>query len=279
MVPLWVYRSPEVTPTILSLYVALSMYGWDAGRSMSALIEATGIGKSTVYAGVQVLIKVGAVVKQPNGRLFVPKARGELPDSSVLEKRRSKGVRTAPRSPSPSDSGTLENRAPDSGTLERDSTTMENPSGTLERASLIDLKRSRNSEGDFDRFWNVYPLHLDRKIAETAWAKATKRPEADPELLISAALTYANDPNRDDAYTKRASTWLNGECWANDPLPPKASNGNGARAEPKGFDAIRRAAARRGLLPQPTGGNDDRFGSAVPAESRELRMAAGGADG
>lgn len=78
MVPLWVYQAPGVTPTILSMYVALAMYGWDAGKSTVALIEATGIRKSAVYAGIQVLIGVGALVREPDGSLSCPSDWTEL---------------------------------------------------------------------------------------------------------------------------------------------------------------------------------------------------------
>lgn len=228
MVPLWVYQAPGVTPTILSMYVALAMYGWDAGKSTAALIEATGIRKSAVYAGIQVLIGVGALVKQDNGRLFVPKVKGERPDSTVTEKGRSRRVPKAPVSTTTEDSATVENPPADSASMETGSVSVENPSATVERASLIDKNRLSISDSPFERFWSAYPLHLDRKIAESAWTKALRKPNLDPEVLIAAASAYAADPNREDGFTKHATTWLNGECWTNGPLPPRLpTNGNG----------------------------------------------------
>lgn len=84
----------------------------------------------------------------------------------------------------------------------------------------------------FDRFWSAYPLRQDRKTAEDAWNRALKRSSADPEALIEAAQAYADDPNREDGYTKRATTWLNGECWTNGPLPARLINGNGNGKHP-----------------------------------------------
>jgi hypothetical protein len=93
---------------------------------------------------------------------------------------------------------------------------------------------SKNQLSDFDRFWAAYPLRLDRKNAEKAWAKALGKLNVDPEILIAAAAAYRDDPNRDDGFTKHPPTWLNGECWTNGPLPPRLpTNSNGHRSNGK----------------------------------------------
>lgn len=75
-------------------------------------------------------------------------------------------------------------------------------------------------ESAFASFWHVYPRHTDKGSARRAWTAAVKK--ATPSVIIEGATRYANDPNRDEAYTKHASTWLNAEAWDNPPLPPRA---------------------------------------------------------
>jgi Helix-turn-helix domain len=76
---------------------------------------------------------------------------------------------------------------------------------------------SHPNSARFDEFWDVYPIHRDRKAARVAWDKAIKR--ADPDTIIAGAMRYRDDPNRDPAKTKYAQGWLNGDRWQDDPLP------------------------------------------------------------
>lgn len=71
----------------------------------------------------------------------------------------------------------------------------------------------------FDNFWSIYPRKAGRAPAVKAWEKAIRK--ADPDTIIVGALLYLNDPNREDAYTAHASTWLNQERWNDDPLPAR----------------------------------------------------------
>lgn len=82
--------------------------------------------------------------------------------------------------------------------------------------SLV-LKNNENEK--FDEFWKAYPKKADKAAARKAWAKAVRT--VDPDILTEAAMRYRNDPNRDDAYTKNAATWLNAGSWENDPLPAR----------------------------------------------------------
>lgn len=71
----------------------------------------------------------------------------------------------------------------------------------------------------FEDFWNVVPRKVSRGVARKAWDTAITK--ADPAVIIEAMISYRNDPNREDAFTKHPSTWLNQECWEDDPLPPR----------------------------------------------------------
>ena len=79
----------------------------------------------------------------------------------------------------------------------------------------------------FDEFWSVYPRKTAKGQARKAWPAAVRK--ANPEVIIKGAMRYRDDPNRTDRFTKHPATWLNGECWADEPLPVmvEQQNGNG----------------------------------------------------
>lgn len=70
---------------------------------------------------------------------------------------------------------------------------------------------------DFEKFWNVYPIKVGKGAAKKAFEKAIRM--ASVEDIIKGATRYKLDPNRVDAYTAHASTWLNAQRWLDDPLP------------------------------------------------------------
>jgi hypothetical protein len=76
----------------------------------------------------------------------------------------------------------------------------------------------------FADFYRVYPRKAEPRRAEAEWEKALNR-GVTPEQMIAGAERYRDDPNRDPAFTKHASTWLHGDCWADEALP---SRGNGS---------------------------------------------------
>jgi hypothetical protein len=86
-------------------------------------------------------------------------------------------------------------------------------------------KKKIDIEGDFDAFWSAYPKKDDKPLARRSYEKALGRATAD--VILAGAERYRDDPNRDPAYTKNPSTWLNADAWENGPLPaPKAKKAN-----------------------------------------------------
>lgn len=98
-------------------------------------------------------------------------------------------------------------------------------SETSDNNSGEDAKPKRKRRGysdEFEQFWKIYPRTRDGKFeASKAFAKALT--VTDLETILDGAYRYANDPNRSDAYTKMASTWLNKRCWDDGPLPARGS--------------------------------------------------------
>ena len=71
----------------------------------------------------------------------------------------------------------------------------------------------------FDEFWKIYPLKVGKGAALKAFSKAVRTTEA--EIIIKGATRYKLDPNRSQAYTAHASTWLNAQRWLDEALPPR----------------------------------------------------------
>lgn len=71
----------------------------------------------------------------------------------------------------------------------------------------------------FEQWYALYPRKASKAEARRAFAKAVTKAPLD--TLCAAAVRYRDDPNREPAFTKLPGTWLNGECWSDEPLPPR----------------------------------------------------------
>lgn len=71
----------------------------------------------------------------------------------------------------------------------------------------------------FADFWNVYPLKVGKGAAQKAFEKAIRTTDAD--IIIKGAQRYKSDPNRVQAYTAHAATWLNAQRWLDEALPQR----------------------------------------------------------
>lgn len=92
--------------------------------------------------------------------------------------------------------------------------TRPDPSLPIEIAEDVKVAPSTTDNDGFDEFWTEYPKKSSKGQARTAFAKARKAVSL--ETLVEGAKAYREMPGRDDKYTKNASTWLNGECWADE---------------------------------------------------------------
>lgn len=80
----------------------------------------------------------------------------------------------------------------------------------------------------FEEFWKPYPLKDDKRKALEVWRRVVR--EVPNDVLIDGAERYRDDPNRDDAFTKLPTTWLNAGAWENGPLRPRPGNSNRPQA-------------------------------------------------
>lgn len=111
------------------------------------------------------------------------------------------------------------------------------PSPSPSPISLLHAPRKTSASNaaysdDFESFWATYPRREAKRQAWKAWQGALRRASA--ERITTGAARYRDDLNREDEYTKHASTWLNADGWDDDPLPQR--NGTSAKRE-NSFDA------------------------------------------
>jgi hypothetical protein len=82
---------------------------------------------------------------------------------------------------------------------------------------------------DFESVYALYPIKAEKKTSAKAFEKALK--EISLEEMKEAVIRYRDDPNREVAFTKKFSTWLNGGCWDDGPLPNRRPQGRATRAD------------------------------------------------
>ena len=70
----------------------------------------------------------------------------------------------------------------------------------------------------FKAWWVVYPRHVARKAALTAFTNAVRDKRATIEQLIDGARAYAGErAGKDPTKTAHGATWLNGDRWQDEP--------------------------------------------------------------
>lgn len=82
---------------------------------------------------------------------------------------------------------------------------------------------SVDKDPDFRRFWEAYPRKEGKGHAKRAWIRATRK--ASGQQIVCGAEKYRDDPNREKPFTRLPATWLNGECWDDEPLPKREGQG------------------------------------------------------
>lgn len=82
-------------------------------------------------------------------------------------------------------------------------------------------KRTKANEEDpaFAEWYAAYPVHKARGAAVKAYAKALDKPGVTPEVLLDAAKRYRDEPQVKRGYGKHPATWLNNDCWLDEPTP------------------------------------------------------------
>jgi hypothetical protein len=127
-------------------------------------------------------------------------------------------------------------------------------------SALVAPSPSRGAPPGFEEFWQAYPKKEGRKAALTAYAMALQKEDVTPELLARKAAQYAEAKvGHDPKWTKMPRTWLDDECWLEDPQPPKPKAAKGkpkrgtakttGEAKAKAKNTQRRHSAKRRWTP------------------------------
>lgn len=93
----------------------------------------------------------------------------------------------------------------------------------------------------FEEFWAAYPKKRDKAEAHRKWQIARRKVSQD--CLISAAVAYRDDPQRDPNFTKDPPTWLHRGSWENQPEPAHRPSPNGKPTPGQNGAAARNAGA------------------------------------
>lgn len=83
---------------------------------------------------------------------------------------------------------------------------------------------------DFEAWWLQYPRKRSKGAARKAYDKARKSATAE-ELEIGAMRYAAVRSDQDPTYTMHGATWLNKQCWLDEPEPARANFGASPRSQ------------------------------------------------
>jgi hypothetical protein len=169
-----------------------------------------------VYCAIEVLERAGWIEVDHTGggrhrkndcRLVIPKTLNTASGFSSKETLNT-GSGFSPRNPEQNDTETLN-------------------AGSGVKRKEKSVKGSINGPtSGFEDFWRAYPLHKAKAAAEKAYQKIIRTKRATPEQIVEGALRYADERRgQDPQYTKHAATWLNAECWNDEPAAAAASLG------------------------------------------------------
>jgi len=89
----------------------------------------------------------------------------------------------------------------------------QNPVVTNKEEKRREEKKEENIKEKFDEWWAFYPRKLNKKKAETSYKTAIKK--ASSEELLEALKSQLCTFSPDLEFVPHATTWLNGERWAN----------------------------------------------------------------
>ena len=86
----------------------------------------------------------------------------------------------------------------------------------------------RGSVFPFEEFWRIYDKKLERARCLRKYAAI---PERDRGLIRQKLPAYV-EATPDPQYRKNPLSWLNGQCWLDEMVPPPCRAGRGSAASP-----------------------------------------------
>jgi hypothetical protein len=72
----------------------------------------------------------------------------------------------------------------------------------------------------FEEWWRQYPRRVAKGAARKAFKRTLAKKIASFDQLLNGAMRYAAERHGEDPqFTKHPASWLNGECWLDEPKP------------------------------------------------------------
>lgn len=202
ILPVWVLRHAQMTPTILVVYLALaerSLIDRKPPKGVGWVMAASGLGRSAVYGALSTLREMGAVVDDDTETVFLPTDEP-------------------------------------SATVDYSSAHMDDSSAHADRASTTDTRDEPRSSPDgdtdgetFGYFWNEWPARNGKKLGRSKAFTIWKRLSLDDRRAAwRGARNYSTASNSGLAGAKDAFRWLRDrewDDWQEPAVPTRARNG------------------------------------------------------
>jgi biotin operon repressor len=206
IMPEWVIEL-DISHTAFRLYAVLARYAdnvtHQAFPSLDTLANRLGCGEKTVRRAIEDLVEHGAIKKHSRGR-YQSSLYTVMTTPPKGSKMSHEGSKMSHEGSNVSHEGSNMSTRLDKNVQVTRTTEQEPPELEL-------LNQA------FDKFWAVYPKKDDKPLAKRSFIKALDRATLD--VIVAGAVRYRDDPNREQAFTKNPSTWLNADAWENGPLP------------------------------------------------------------
>lgn len=256
MVPHWILFHPDLSALAVRLYLVLRRHADSRGDcfpSRQKLADLLGVGVPTLDRARKQLVSAGAIeMRQRRGsddRWLSSLYRVRWhPRNETIQ---GLGSESLPPS-NETDALTqthLSTKTKDQDLHLRDplqpgeATEATSPPGLPERATQAGRWPER---AFFEEFWRVYPRKVGKRAAQEAFTQATRVTTA--EIIITAAMRYAADPNREPQFTAHPTTWLRQGRWEDEPLPArKNAQTGGARRMDNYADIHERINRAKGI--------------------------------
>ncbi|MCP3469821.1 hypothetical protein NLM33_05690 [Bradyrhizobium sp. CCGUVB1N3] len=93
--------------------------------------------------------------------------------------------------------------------------------------SAVDPKPTIASVDEFfEAWWRQYPRRVAKGAARKAFKRVLAKKIATFDQLMAGVMRYgAERAGEDPTFTKHPATWLNGECWTDEPQPKRPIRG------------------------------------------------------
>ena len=106
-------------------------------------------------------------------------------------------------------------------THERHTNDTQNKEGNEGNKRKKETDHQNQVDSQFDEWWSMVPKKVGRGQAEKAFCAALKK--SDFQTLKDGIAAYKKSVNgTDPKYIKHPATWLNSQCWLDEPVKPKA---------------------------------------------------------